>query len=152
MPAFKHEGWRVRRATTSSLVAIDAREPLGPVTIAMIGVTAKVPNRADRVTRETTRRNALGRLLLATYSVTPTMSSVIVALNTEARPETLQRIALPVLATCRLTLRPVDANQVMEYPGPYRYDERYVLDGEDLSDLVLPKGAEDEIDAMLGNR
>lgn len=88
-------------------MTIDAREPLGRVTIAMIGVTAKVPNRVDHVTRETTVRNALGRLLLTIYSVTPTMSSVIVALNTAAWLETLQRILWRVLATCRLTLMPV---------------------------------------------
>ena len=93
-------------------MAIDAREPRGPVTIAMIGVTAKVPNRVDHVTR----------------------------------------ILWCVLATCRLTLTPVDKNQIIEYPSPYRCDERVLPDGEDLSDLVLPKGAEDEIDAMLGNR
>lgn len=43
-------------------------------------------------------------------------------------------------------------NQIIGYPSPNRCDERVLLDGEDLSDLVLPKGAEDEIDAMLGNR
>ena len=43
-------------------------------------------------------------------------------------------------------------NEVIEYPSPYRYDERVLLNGEDLSDLVPPEVAEDEIDAMLGNR
>ena len=93
-------------------MAIDAREPRGLVTIAMIGVTAKVPNRVDHVTR----------------------------------------ILWCVLATCRLTLTPVDKNQIIEYPSPYRCDERVLLNGEDLSDLVPTEVAENEIDAMLGNR
>ena len=47
---------------------------------------------------------------------------------------------------------PVDANLVIEYPGPYRYHERYLLEGEDLSDPVPPEVVKYEIDAMLGNR
>ena len=147
----KHGGWRVRRATTSSLVAINARESLGPVTIAMIGVTAKVPPRADQATREATLCTALGQLLLTMREQSPTMSWAIAAPNTEAWLETLERIPLRVLATFRLTLMLVDEHQVIEYPSPYEYDERGLLDGEDLSDLVLPEGAEDEIDAMLGD-
>ena len=38
---------------------------------------------------------------------------------------------------------------MIDYPTTYEYDERALLDDEDLSDLVLPEGAEDEIDAML---
>jgi hypothetical protein len=38
---------------------------------------------------------------------------------------------------------------VTDYPNTYEYDERALLDDEDLSDLVLGEGADDDLDAFL---
>ncbi|QJR36534.1 hypothetical protein [Gemmatimonas groenlandica] len=92
---------------------------------------------------------ALGRLLLTMRDHEPTMTWAIAAPHTEKWLETLERIPLRVLATFRLTLLLVDHDRVIEYPNPYEYDERALLDGEDLSDLVLGPNADDELDAFL---
>ena len=56
---------------------------------------------------------------------------------------------LRVLATFRLTLMLVGEDSVTDYPNAYEYDERALLDDEDLSDMVLGEDAEREIDDLL---
>jgi hypothetical protein len=82
----------------------------------------------------------------------PTMRWGIAAPHSDQWLETLEKIPLRVLATVRLTLMLVGENSVTDYPNTYEYDERALLDDEDLSDLVLGEGADDEIDAMLDGR
>ena len=138
----KHDGWAVSTPTTSSIVVTNAGEAAGPITIEFIH-DGNATSRRDQMC------TALGRLLLTMRDGLPTSSWGIAAPNTDQWLETLEQIPLRVLATFRLTLMLVSEQTVIEYPNEYEYDERALLDGEDLSDLVLPPNADDELDAFL---
>ncbi len=138
----KQDGWTVHIRTDSAITATNARESAGPIVIELLH-DANPTSRDDQLCR------ALGLLLLTMRDHTPTMSWAIAAPHTDQWLETLERVPLRVLATFRLTLMLVGEDCVIDYPNTYEYDERALLDDEDLSDLVLPEGAEDEIDAML---
>ena len=77
------------------------------------------------------------------------MRWVIAAPHTDEWLETLERVPLRVLATFRLTLMLVGEDSVTDYPNAYEYDERVLLDDEDLTDMVLGEDAEREIDDLL---
>ena len=138
----KHDGWTINAPTTTAIVVTNASESAGPVIIELLHDEFRA-SRDDQLCR------ALGLLLLTMRDHTPTMSWAIAAPHTDQWRETLERVPLRVLATFRLSLLLVGEDSVTDYPNTYEYDERALLDDEDLSDLVLPEGAEDEIDAML---
>lgn len=140
----KHDGWTFSTPTTSSMVATNAGESAGPITIELI-------HDANPGSREDQMCTALGRLLLTMRDQSPTSSWGIAAPHTEQWRETLEQIPLRVLATFRLNLMLVSHHTVIEYPNEYEYTERALLDDEDLSDLVLPPNADVEIAAFLND-
>jgi len=136
------DGWTINAPTTAAIVVTNANASTGPVIIEMI-------HDANPASRDDQLCTALGRLLLTMRDHEPTMRWAIAAPHTDAWRETLERVPLRVLATFRLTLMLVGEDSVTDYPNTYEYDERALLDDEDLSDLVLGEDAEDEIDDML---
>lgn len=138
----EQSGWTINAPTTTSLVVTNANESEGPVVIELL-------HDANPASRDDQLSTALGRLLLTMGDHSPTMSWAIAAPHTDAWLETLERVPLRVLATFRLTLMLVGEDSVTDYPNTYEYDERVLLDDEDLSDMVLGEDAEREIDDML---
>lgn len=135
----KHDGWTMTTPTASAIAVTNGSESFN---IEMI----HDQHPASRVDQLCT---ALGRLLLTMRDHEPTKTWAVAAPHTDAWLETFEQIPLRVLATFRLTLMLVDDDRVIEYPNEYEYDERILLDDEDLSDLVLPEGADRELDALL---
>lgn len=138
----ERDGWTINAPTTSSLVATNAKASAGPAIIELMH-DGTPSSRDDQLC------TALGRLLLTMREPSPTMRWAIAAPHTDEWLATLERVPLRVLATFWLTLMLVGEDRVTDYPNAYEYDERVLLDDEDLSDMVLGEGADDEIDAML---
>ena len=134
-----HDGWTMTTPTASAIVATKGNACFN---IEMLHDDSPA-SRDDQLC------TALGRLLLTMRDHSPTMSWGIAAPHSEQWLETLEKIPLRVLATVRLTLMLVGENSVTDYPNTYEYDERALLDDEDLSDLVLGEGADDDLDAFL---
>lgn len=135
----KHDGWTMTTPTASAIAVTNGSESFN---IEMIHDQSPV-SRVDQLC------TALGRLLLTMRDHEPTKTWAVAVPHTDAWLETFEQIPLRVLATFRLTLMLVDHDRVIEYPNEYEYDERVLLDDEDLSDLVLPEGADLEFDAFL---
>lgn len=135
----KHDGWTMTTPTASAIAVTNGSESFN---IEMIHDQQSV-SRVDQLC------TALGRLLLTMRDNEPTKTWAVAAPHTDAWLETFEQIPLRVLATFRLTLMLVDDDRVIEYPNEYEFDERVLLDDEDLSDLVLPEGADLEFDAFL---
>jgi len=138
----EQSGWTIDAPTTTSLVVTNANESERPVVIELL-------HDANPASRDDQLCTALGLLLLTMGDHSPTTSWAIAAPHTDAWLETLERVPLRVLATFPLSLMLVGENSVTDYPNTYEYDERVLLDDEDLSDLVLPEGFDAEIDDML---
>jgi hypothetical protein len=138
----EHDGWTMATPTASALVATKGNECFN----------IELLHDANPASRDDQLCTALGRLLLTMRDHSPTMRWGIAAPHSDQWLETLEKIPLRVLATVRLTLMLVGENSVTDYPNTYEYDERALLDDEDLSDLVLGEGADDDIDAMLDGR
>ena len=134
-----HDGWTMTTPTASAIVATKGNACFN---IEMLHDDSPA-SRDDQLC------TALGRLLLTMRDHSPTMSWGIAAPHSDQWLETLEKIPLRVLATVRLTLMLVGENSVTDYPNTYEYDERALLDDEDLSDLVLGEGADDDLDAFL---
>ena len=134
-----HDGWTMTTPTASAIVATKGNACFN---IEMLHDDSPA-SRDDQLC------TALGRLLLSMRDHSPTMTWAIAAPHTDAWLATLERVPLRVLATVRLTLMLVGENSVTDYPNTYEYDERALLDDEDLSDLVLGEGADDDLDAFL---
>jgi len=135
----EHDGWTMTTPTASALVATNGSEYFN----------IELLHDANPASRDDQLCTALGRLLLTMGDHSPTMSWAIAAPHTDAWLETLERVPLRVLATFPLTLMLVGEDSVTDYPNAYEYDERVLLDDEDLSDMVLGEDAEREIDDML---
>ena len=135
----EHDGWSISTPTASAIVATNGRESFN---IEML-------HDANPASRDDQLCTALGRLLLTMRDHSPTMRWGIAAPHSDQWLETLEKIPLRVLATFRLTLMLVGEDSVTDYPNAYEYDERALLDDEDLSDMVLPEGFDAEIDDML---
>ena len=136
------DGWTINTPTPTAIVVTNASESEGPVIIELL-------HDANPASRDDQLCTALGRLLLTMRDHSPTMTWAIAAPHTDAWLATLERVPLRVLATFRLTLMLVGEDSVTDYPNTYEYDERALLDDEDLSDLVLGEDAEREIDDLL---
>ena len=134
-----HDGWTMTTPTASAIAVTNGSESFN---IEMI-LDQQPAGRVDQLC------TALGRLLLTMRDHEPTMTWAVAAPHTDAWLETFEKIPLRVLATFRLALMLADHDRVIEYPNDYEYDERVLLDGEDLSDLVLPSDIDDELDALL---
>ena len=135
----EHDGWTMTTPTASAIVATNGSESFN----------IELLHDANPASRDDQLCTALGRLLLTMRDHSPTMRWAIAAPHTDAWLATLERVPLRALATFRLTLLLVGENSVTDYPNAYEYDERALLDDEDLSDLVLPEGFDAEIDDML---
>jgi hypothetical protein len=134
-----HDGWTMTTPTASAIVATNGSESFN----------IELIHDANPASHDDQLCTALGRLLLTMRDHSPTMTWAIAAPHTDAWLATLERVPLRVLATVRLTLMLVGENSVTDYPNTYEYDERALLDDEDLSDLVLGEGADDDLDAFL---
>ena len=135
----EHDGWTISTPTASAIVATNGSESFN----------VEMLHDANPASRDDQLCTALGRLLLTMRDHSPTMAWAIAAPHTDAWLATLERVPLRVLATFRLKLMLVGEDSVTDYPNTYEYDERALLDDEDLSDLGLPEGFDAEIDDML---
>ncbi len=140
----ERNGWTVSSPAPNRMRAMNTAEADRPIVIELIG-----DHDAKRAERETLLCTALGRLLLTMSDESPPTSLGIAVPETDAWLATLELIPLRVFATMPLTMMLVSDDKVIEYPSEYDFNDRALLDDENLSDLVLPPGAEQELDAFL---